>query len=180
MKVKSESEVAQLYLTLSDPMDCSLAGSSSLPGWFSPRTPFRGVEGQQLQWPWFNLCRRRRQVSVFSWQSPFLLINLTMILRGAFHDHFIPWCWECPFSGLAKILLTGHLMCCYGLGHRTVSKILWTTCLTSLLVQENIPSCCFFPYLELHCYHHRSHMELYSILSGALVHIWQCKKQQFC
>ena len=36
-----------------------------------------------------------------------------------------------------------------GLGHKTVSKILWTTCLTSLLVQENIPSCCFFPYLEL-------------------------------
>ena len=28
MKVKSESEVAQLYLTFSDPMDCSLPGSS--------------------------------------------------------------------------------------------------------------------------------------------------------
>ena len=28
MKVKSESEVAQSCLTLSDPMDCSLAGSS--------------------------------------------------------------------------------------------------------------------------------------------------------
>ena len=28
MKVKSESEVAQSYLTLSDPMDCSLPGSS--------------------------------------------------------------------------------------------------------------------------------------------------------
>ena len=28
MKVKSESEVAQLCLTLSDPMDCSLQGSS--------------------------------------------------------------------------------------------------------------------------------------------------------
>ena len=28
MKVKSESEVAQLYLTRSDPMDCSLPGSS--------------------------------------------------------------------------------------------------------------------------------------------------------
>ena len=27
MKVKSESEVAQSYLTLSDPMDCSLPGS---------------------------------------------------------------------------------------------------------------------------------------------------------
>ena len=28
MKGKSESEVAQSYLTLSDPMDCSLPGSS--------------------------------------------------------------------------------------------------------------------------------------------------------
>ena len=28
MKVKSESEVAQSHLTLSDPMDCSLLGSS--------------------------------------------------------------------------------------------------------------------------------------------------------
>ena len=28
MKVKSESEVAQLCLTPSDPMDCNLAGSS--------------------------------------------------------------------------------------------------------------------------------------------------------
>ena len=28
MKVKSESEVVQSYLTLSDPMDCSLPGSS--------------------------------------------------------------------------------------------------------------------------------------------------------
>ena len=28
MKLKSESEVAQLSLTLSDPMDCSLPGSS--------------------------------------------------------------------------------------------------------------------------------------------------------
>ena len=28
MKVKSESEVAQLCPTLSDPMDCSLSGSS--------------------------------------------------------------------------------------------------------------------------------------------------------
>jgi len=28
MKVKSESEVAQSYLTPSDPMDCSLPGSS--------------------------------------------------------------------------------------------------------------------------------------------------------
>ena len=35
MKVKSESEVAQLCLTLSDPMDCSLPGSS-IHGIFCP------------------------------------------------------------------------------------------------------------------------------------------------
>ena len=29
MKVKSESEVAQSYPTLSDPLDCSLPGSST-------------------------------------------------------------------------------------------------------------------------------------------------------
>ena len=29
MKVKSESKVAQSYLTLSDPIDCSLPGSSA-------------------------------------------------------------------------------------------------------------------------------------------------------
>ena len=37
VKVKSESEVAQLYLTLSDPMDCSLPGSS-VHGIFQART----------------------------------------------------------------------------------------------------------------------------------------------
>ena len=37
MKVKSESEVAQLYLTLSDSMDCSPPGSS-VPGILQART----------------------------------------------------------------------------------------------------------------------------------------------
>ena len=36
MKVKSESEVVQSCLTLSDPMDCSLPGSS-VHGIFQPR-----------------------------------------------------------------------------------------------------------------------------------------------
>ena len=36
MKVKSESEIAQSCLTLSDPMDCSLPGSS-IPGIFQAR-----------------------------------------------------------------------------------------------------------------------------------------------
>ena len=54
-------------------------------------------------------------------------------------------------------------------GNPACQASLDTTCLTSLLVQENIPSCCFFPYLELHYYHHQSHMELYIILSEASV-----------
>ena len=38
MKVKSESEVTQLCLTLSNPMDCSLPGSS-IHGIFQARVP---------------------------------------------------------------------------------------------------------------------------------------------
>ena len=42
MKVKSESEVAQLCLTLRDPMDCSLPGSS-VHGIFQARVLERGA-----------------------------------------------------------------------------------------------------------------------------------------
>ena len=140
---------------------------------FTLNSFFRGVESQQLQRPWFNLCRCRWRVSVFSWQSPFLLINLIMIMRGAVHYPFIPWCWECPFSGkqATQCAVTG-------LGHKTVSKILWTTCLTSFLVQENISSCCFLPYLELHCYHYWSHTGLYIILLEAS-HTYSVRNSNF-
>ena len=83
---------------------------------------------------------------------------MTILSHGAFHSQvwqrFCRQATQCAISGL---------------GHKTVSKILWTTCLTSLLVQENISSCCFFPYLELYCYHHQCHMGLYIILSEASV-----------
>ena len=157
-------------LTISEGLFCQVFLEYRVPhSWFSPWTPFRAVESQQLQLPWFNLCRCRWQVSIFSWQSPFLLINLTTTLgehfrtilsHGAENVHSQVWqrfCWpatQCTITGL---------------GHKTVPKILWTTCLTSLLVQENIPSCCFSPYLELHCYHHPCHRELYIILSEASV-----------
>ena len=49
MKVKSESEVAQSYLTLSDPMDCSLPGSPSIG--FSRQEYWSGVP---LPSPEFN------------------------------------------------------------------------------------------------------------------------------
>ena len=45
MKVKSESEVSQLHLTLHDPMDCSLPGSS-IHGIFQARVLEWGVTGK--------------------------------------------------------------------------------------------------------------------------------------
>ena len=45
MKVKSESEVAQSYPTLSDPMDCSPLGSSVY-GIFQARVPGVGCHHQ--------------------------------------------------------------------------------------------------------------------------------------
>ena len=47
MKVKSESEVAQLSPTLSDPMDCSLPGSS-VRGIFQARVLEWGGNGYPL------------------------------------------------------------------------------------------------------------------------------------
>ena len=47
MKVKSESEVAQLCLTLSDPMDCSTPGSS-IHGIFQARVLEWGAMGISL------------------------------------------------------------------------------------------------------------------------------------
>jgi len=53
MKVKSESEVAQLSLTLSDPMDCSLPGSS-IHGIFQARV---------LEWGAIGRGRVRQNIS---------------------------------------------------------------------------------------------------------------------
>ena len=48
MKVKKESEVAQLCLTLSDPMDCSLPGSSAMG--FSRQEYWSGVPLREKAW----------------------------------------------------------------------------------------------------------------------------------
>ena len=72
MKVKSESEVAQLCLTLRNPMDCSLSGSSihgillarvlewmaisfSLDGAYSQAMELKlGLKGRGCQWAKMN------------------------------------------------------------------------------------------------------------------------------
>ena len=79
---------------------------------------------------------------------------------------------ECLFSGkqATQCAVTG-------LGHKTVSKILWTTCLTSFLVQENIPSCCFFTISRVTLLPSSiSYGTIYYSIRG-LTHT-QCKKQQ--
>ena len=58
MKVKSEREVAQSYPTLSDPMDCSLAGSSVV-----------GVSRQEY---WSGLPLTTKKVPEASLKSRFL------------------------------------------------------------------------------------------------------------
>src|SRR5574337_854526 len=59
MKVKSESEVAQSCLTLSDPMDCSLPGSS-VHGIFQARVLEWGAIAFSWVWP----CLKFK---VYSW-----------------------------------------------------------------------------------------------------------------
>ena len=58
MKVKNESEVAQSCLTLSDPMDCSLPGSS-IHGIFQARVLEWGAiafSAREVREPEFLLC----------------------------------------------------------------------------------------------------------------------------
>ena len=124
---------------------------------------FQGMlKVSSLQWSWCNPCRGSWQVPISSQQGP-LIIDHAL---GAFHGHCVPQCWQGSFPGLMKIPLTGHSVCCYWTRACEQQKSLDHACLISLLVQENIPSYCFFPYLELHYYNHWSHMELHiSILS---------------
>ena len=44
-------------------------------------------------------------------RAPLWLQTLPWFEGGTFHDHLVPWSWECP--GLAKISLIGYSVCCY-------------------------------------------------------------------
>jgi len=67
MKVKSESEVAQSCLTLSDPMDCSLPGSS-VHGIFQARVLEWGAIAFSVTYMW-NLMKMI-QMNLFTKQKP--------------------------------------------------------------------------------------------------------------
>ena len=67
MKMKSESEVAQLCLTLSDPMDCSLPGSS-----------VRGIfQTRVLEWGATKLNEQGDNIQ--PWHTPFSIWNQSVV-----------------------------------------------------------------------------------------------------
>ena len=77
MKVKSESEVAQSCLTLRDPMDCSLPGSS-VHGIFQARVLERGAIAFSTQW---SRTPKFVVISVTSIGDIFLLICFSLSIH---------------------------------------------------------------------------------------------------
>ena len=88
MKVKSESEVAQSFLTLSDPMDCSLLGSS-IHGIFQARV---------LEWgaiAFSRVIRRGMQTNpLTSICVRYYLTNLHICLEKAVAPHSSTLAWR--------------------------------------------------------------------------------------
>ena len=88
MKVKSESEVAQSCLTLSDPMDCSLPGSS-VHGIFQARV---------LEWGAIAFSHSQGRLVYFSFQ---LLVFASQKLALVFGEYifriFVSFWWINPF-----------------------------------------------------------------------------------
>ena len=84
MKVKSESEVAQLYPTLSDPMDCSLPGSS-IHGIFQARVLEWGAiafsEGFRLSKRyWAN----KLQAPIEAENPKYMILTFTCLIKRMF------------------------------------------------------------------------------------------------
>ena len=84
MKVKSESEVAQWCLTLSDPMDCSLPGSS-----------VHGIfQGRVLEW-----VANLEKVQLNSYKMHVRNTDL--------YYHILPWWARCVLTVWGVMLLHG-------------------------------------------------------------------------
>ena len=92
MKVKSESEVAQSCLTLSDPMDCSLPGSS-IHGIFQAGVLEWGAIAFSTIWC-YKTCLLRDPLSV--------LLPRTLCPRGACSHRQHQQPPPCPMAGWVK------------------------------------------------------------------------------
>ena len=84
MKVKSESEVAQLCPTLSDPMDCSLRGSS-VHGIFQATV----VEWDAIAFSAFP-TNSLQKLNLFSWPScTYYFLPETLLNKIMAHFHLV-------------------------------------------------------------------------------------------
>ena len=79
MKVKSESEVAQSCWTISDPMDCSLPGSS-VHGIFQARV---------LEWGAIAFSRKPQLAVCNYWNFPFLDVTLNVTDKNCYGPYRI-------------------------------------------------------------------------------------------
>ena len=108
MKVKSESEVAQSCLTLSDPMDCSLPGSF-VHGIFQARVLEWGAVAFSNREAWsaaiYGVAKSRTQLSDFTFPFHFHALEREM----ATHSSTLAWripgmgepAWD-PIYGIAQ------------------------------------------------------------------------------
>ena len=108
MKVKGESEVAQSCPTLSDPMDCSLPGSS-IHGIFQARVLEWGAIAFSGQPSYCEICKDfhvTRVILYFTWSGLKTLIQLPPFFN------ILTYCvFECLFSLVlgCQLLSTGSL-----------------------------------------------------------------------
>ena len=124
---------------------------------------FQGMlKVSSLQWSWCNLCRGSWQVPTPSQQGPHIWPCFGWVS-----------CPLCPTVLGRLIPVPGKIpVCCYWTRPCEQEKSLDHTCLIILLVQENIPSCCFFPYLELHYYNLFSYgIAFQHCITGLVTHL---------
>ena len=87
MKVKSESEVAQLCLTLSDPMDCSLRGSTAH-GIFQARVLEWGAIAFSEREVWYSLKSnwREQEKKKGIIHTTFKIFEKLLLIKRSFKD----------------------------------------------------------------------------------------------
>ena len=104
MKVKSQSEVAQSCPTLSDPMDCSLPGSS-VHGIFQARIP---------EWVAISFSRRSSRPRDWTRVSHIIGRRFTIWATREAHEHWseepIPSPGDLPDLGIGQGLLHGRMI----------------------------------------------------------------------
>ena len=92
MKVKSEREVAQLYLTLSNPMDCSLPGSS-VHRIFQARVLEWGVIAFSIKLYWLRVIAKNPILLQTLQSTNYYATNRYTLWSETSHNPSCKFCW---------------------------------------------------------------------------------------